>query len=287
MKVSVLINNYNYAPYLAACIDSVLKQSYANIEIIIYDDGSSDNSLDIIKKYGDCLTLIGKPNYGKYPSFNQGNAIYEAFKVSTGEIICLLDSDDCFVASKVEKIVTVFKNQPEISMVQHRMQEIDLDGNPNGNFKKKGIIITENPLEMMYKTKRIDQYFMQTSALSFRRDFLEKHLPFDETNFEYVWPDVRLTRTVLFSSKFKTMIEPLSQYRVHPDNDSKKLSDKNYYYTFLKQQQDFINQLASKSGKKTIIQKSGIGNKIVTLFIVLFSRMDLKSKKMFFFDLLK
>jgi glycosyltransferase involved in cell wall biosynthesis len=285
MKVSVLINNFNYAPFLEECIDSVLSQTYKNFEIIIYDDGSTDNSVEIIKSYGDKVKFIANENYGKYPSFNQGNAIYQAFKISEGEIICLLDSDDCFEVTKIQKIVDVFQIDAFCDMVQHRMFEVNATGHKNGKIKKKGLLISDHPLELLYKTGRIDQFFMQTSALSFRRQFLETHLPFDETRFELVWPDVRLTRTVLFNGKFTTLIDPLTKYRIHTSNDSNKLKDKTYYLKFIDQQQEFINYLAKRFEKKSIYQKSGILNKIKSQFYILFSSMKWTSKKMYFSDL--
>lgn len=287
MKVSVLINNYGYAPYLEACINSVLNQTYPDVEIIFYDDGSKDNSLEVMAQFADRVKIIANPNYGKYASFNQAHAVYEAFKVSSGEIICLLDSDDNFAPTKIEKVVAEFKRDKDLSLVQHRMLEIDTEGKPNGKIKKKRMIITDKPLEMLRKTKRFDQFFMQTSALSFRRSFLEKHLPMDENVYQNLWVDLRLTRTAMYAGKFKTLIEPLTEYRVHPNNDSKKLLNKAYYDETMQQQQDFMDELARKYGQPIITQKTGILNTLGTFFAVAFSGMEWQAKKLFFTDFIK
>lgn len=86
MLASVLINNYNYAPYLTECIQSVLDQAYSDIEIIVYDDGSTDNSLEILSKFKN-IKVISNSNYGKGHCLNQMNAVYQAFKESTGEVV--------------------------------------------------------------------------------------------------------------------------------------------------------------------------------------------------------
>jgi len=95
IKVSVLIANYNNEKYLNKCIDSIKKQTYQNIEIIIHDDASSDNSVKKISKYKN-IKIIRNKKRGKYGSYNQMNAYYRAFKKSKGEILFLLDSDDFF-----------------------------------------------------------------------------------------------------------------------------------------------------------------------------------------------
>src|SRR4029078_7561808 len=82
--VSIIINNYNYAPYLAAAIDSALAQDYGKSELIVVDDGSTDCSQGIIASYGSQLTAIYKQNGGQASALNVG------FAASCGEIIIFL-----------------------------------------------------------------------------------------------------------------------------------------------------------------------------------------------------
>jgi glycosyltransferase involved in cell wall biosynthesis len=106
--VSILINNYNYGRFLGDAIRSALGQSYANLEAVVVDDGSTDNSVETTQAFGDVVHLIAKENGGQASAFNAG------FAASRGEIICLLDSDDEFLPGKVERIVEVFRQNPEI-----------------------------------------------------------------------------------------------------------------------------------------------------------------------------
>jgi len=100
--VSILINNYNYAPFLTQAVDSALRQTYENIEVIVVDDGSTDNSWQVIKSYGDRIVPIAKKNGGQASAFNAG------FEKSQGDIVCFLDSDDVFLPDKLQKLVDIF-----------------------------------------------------------------------------------------------------------------------------------------------------------------------------------
>jgi glycosyltransferase involved in cell wall biosynthesis len=100
--ISIVINNYNYDCFLSTAIDSALSQSYPNIEVVVVDDGSTDNSREVISSYGDRIIPVLKSNAGQASSYNEG------FKASHGEIICFLDADDTFHPEKVEKIVDLF-----------------------------------------------------------------------------------------------------------------------------------------------------------------------------------
>ena len=70
--VSIVINNYNYAHYLGAAIDSALAQTYSNCEVIVVDDGSTDNSCAIASRYDDLIQLVCKENGGQASAFNVG-----------------------------------------------------------------------------------------------------------------------------------------------------------------------------------------------------------------------
>ena len=95
-KISVIIPNYNYARYLDQAIQSVLKQSYDNLELIVVNNGSTDNSLEILEKYEHEIRLINQPNLGQSGARNSG------LSLSTGEFIAFLDADDFWEPAKLE-----------------------------------------------------------------------------------------------------------------------------------------------------------------------------------------
>jgi glycosyltransferase involved in cell wall biosynthesis len=106
--VSILVNNYNYGRFLGEAIESALNQSYPCIEVLVVDDGSTDDSRDIINTFANRIVPIFKQNGGQASAFNAG------FANSHGEIVCFLDSDDIFAPSKVAHVVQIITAHPEI-----------------------------------------------------------------------------------------------------------------------------------------------------------------------------
>lgn len=100
--ISVIIPNYNCAAYLKECLESVLQQSYKNMEIIVVDDGSTDNSKNVLLDYGDQIRLFSTSNMGASAARNYG------ISKSKGEFVAFLDSDDVWEPNKlnlqIEKI---------------------------------------------------------------------------------------------------------------------------------------------------------------------------------------
>src|SRR5271166_6653726 len=113
LLVTILINNFNYGRFLRQAIDSALNQTYHNVEVIVVDDGSTDESRTIIGSYGNRIISVLKKNGGQASAFNAGIA------ASQGEIICMLDADDFFYPDKVERVIPY--SQPG-SMLYHRLQ---------------------------------------------------------------------------------------------------------------------------------------------------------------------
>jgi glycosyltransferase involved in cell wall biosynthesis len=120
--VTILINNYNYARFLPAAIDSALSQTYRPLEVVVVDDGSTDESLDIIRDYGDRVRPVFKSNGGQASAFNAG------FAASRGEVICLLDADDFFFPEKTERSVSALLAHPEVGWVFHPVNREDGEG---------------------------------------------------------------------------------------------------------------------------------------------------------------
>ena len=115
-KVSILIANYNNEIFISECINSLIKQTYKNIEIIFFDDFSKDDSINKIKDFKE-VKIIKNIEKTKIGSFNQMKAFEESFKLSEGEIILLLDSDDYLHETKVEEIVYFFNNNKGAKIV--------------------------------------------------------------------------------------------------------------------------------------------------------------------------
>lgn len=121
--VSVITPNYNYANYVCEAIDSVLNQTYENIEIIVVNDGSTDNSLELLKGYGDKITTIVQQNAGVSAARNNG------VENSSGEYLAFLDADDVWLPEKIEKQLHRFESERDLGLVHVGVEEIDSIGN--------------------------------------------------------------------------------------------------------------------------------------------------------------
>lgn len=211
-KISILVVNYNNADYLDECLQSLLKQTYENKEIILLDDNSTDNSLDLLNKYENKIKIVKKKMPKKnIPSYDQFESYIECLKVSKGDIIFLCDSDDYFLDNKIEKIVNKFDNNENCKII------FDL---PIINFKNK------------FKKKKIKKkiistfwpYIPPTSCISIRKNFfyeISKQLNF--TNFQDLWLDFRLGISSYYKfNKLEYFNENLTIYRQTHTNISSK-----------------------------------------------------------------
>ena len=175
--VSIIISNYNYQQFLKDAIDSALDQTYDPVEVIVVDDGSTDNSPEIIKEYGNKITPILKENQGRISTWNCGYA------ESRGDILCFLDSDDVFLPYKVQFVVDKFEEYPQIGWCFHYLKNRDRFNHPVADNKKEtnfeGIIDLRDAIKKGHT--RYPYIPPPTSGLSFKRSIFSRIYPVPET----------------------------------------------------------------------------------------------------------
>ena len=124
-KISIIIPVYNVEKYLSRCLESVINQSYKNIEIIIVNDGSTDNSFDICNKYkkkDKRVILIDQNNQGLSGARNTG------LKHATGEYICFIDSDDYVEKDYVEYLYKlIVKDDYDLNSIVEIVPSVDFE----------------------------------------------------------------------------------------------------------------------------------------------------------------
>jgi glycosyltransferase involved in cell wall biosynthesis len=209
-RTSVLINNYNNGPWLRDCVDSVLGQTRAADEVIVYDDGSTDGSIQLLRSYGSQIILIeGSHVNDRSPIASQANAVGEAFAVSTGDHIHLLDGDDLYESRRLELYEAAWR--PGTVMVQAPMRLID----------QAGVTIRESYAESKQRknyhraTYLLNDlhFYYPTSALAFHRDYMARIIPFDFSSHQALAVDARLSVIAPIWGRVKAREETLSCWR--------------------------------------------------------------------------
>src|SRR5258707_2840921 len=126
LVLSVVIPNHNYAAYVGTAIKSALDVRSPNVEVIVVDDRSTDNSLEVINAYADRINIVSQPNAGQMPSCVNG------FRRSTGDVVIFLDSDDALHPDIMTEIAAVWSDAA--SKFEFQMRLIDAKGNPTGSI---------------------------------------------------------------------------------------------------------------------------------------------------------
>lgn len=117
---SIVITCYNYAQYVGAAIESALAQTRPGVEVVVVDDGSTDGSAEVIKRYAGRVRSIRQANQGSIPAYNRGYA------ESTGDLVLFLDADDVAAPRLAEEVVAAW--QPGCVKVQYDLSIIDAAG---------------------------------------------------------------------------------------------------------------------------------------------------------------
>lgn len=208
--VSIVINNYNYGQFIGAAIDSALNQTYHHTEVIVVDDGSTDNSREIIKSYGERIIPVLKENGGQASAFNVG------FATSQGDIICFLDSDDIFLPEKVVEVVDVFGEHQDIGWCFHSLKLVDTNIE---TFIKSSHEYSSRECDFRsdIKNGKLPFNAPATSGLCFKRSVLQLILPMPEAETVSI-SDNYLKFTSIALSKGFCLGKDLALQRIHASN---------------------------------------------------------------------
>jgi glycosyltransferase involved in cell wall biosynthesis len=205
--VSVVLTSYNYAVYLPQAVDSVLSQTYSNFELIAIDDGSTDESRDILSSYRDPrMRCEFQENSGQAAAWNR------AFTLSRGELVLFLDSDDWWEPHKIELMVQFHRLlKGAYSILQHNLT-VMRDGHeyPYRRTLQSGDCFAE-----MKATGNIN-FFVTSSGLGFPRRVLEALFPLPLAL--KISPDAFLTRTAFLSGPVFSIPLALGHLRLHGRN---------------------------------------------------------------------
>ncbi|MDX1615873.1 MAG: glycosyltransferase [Candidatus Promineifilaceae bacterium] len=213
-KVSVIIPSYNHAAHLRPCVDSVLAQSYPHCEIVVVDDGSTDESVAILQSYGNAIRLIRQQNQGTQAARNR------AIRASSGDYLALLDSDDAWLPDKLARQMAAFQCNPEAGLVYslaYRVGEDDTEAKPDSRLLGRPLADDRRlAFRQLVTANRIPAL-----TAVFPRACIDAYGYFDETLLGAgdwdMWLRIALHRPIV------CVPEPLALYRQHATNTTKAL----------------------------------------------------------------
>lgn len=256
-KVSIIIVNYNNAKYLKKSLETTINQSHKNKEIIVIDDRSKDNSLEILKKFKKKIKFYITKNKTKDGAFNQMNCYYQGYKRSKGNYIFFLDSDDYYKKDKVKKILNHFEKGYAKNII------FDL---PIIKIKKKNIYNKFVQKKFIFSNW---PRFTPQSCISVERSYANKIFKtLTIQKYPTIWLDFRIAiLSYLYFGKIYVLDDYLTFYRQLDNSASKK------YKTFSKiwwQRRKEAHEFFSFISDKLKVKKKITLDKIITHFVSLF-----------------
>jgi glycosyltransferase involved in cell wall biosynthesis len=216
MTASIIINNFNYAPFLRAAIDSALEQTWPSVEVIVVDDGSTDNSRGVIESYRRRVTPIFKDNGGQASACNAG------FAASKGDVVIFLDADDTLSSTAVEAAIDVLRD-PAIVKVHWPAREIDEAGRDLGRIKPNRPLAEGNLREEVIQMGQTIFEHASTSANAWSRTFLDVVMPIMDSGDRH-GADAYLNALAPIYGYIGLISGPLGSYRVHQTNYAAHMS---------------------------------------------------------------
>ena len=219
--VSVVIPVYNSEKFLEECLDSILSQSYRNIEIIAVDDGSTDTSPGILERYSDKINIISQKNQGLASALNLG------ISKMKGNWFKWFSPDDVMYSNTIETLIDETKNHSDNTILYSNWNIIDDTGNILREFHESNY---NELLEFDFNVRLLDGQQINVNTTLIPAIFLKKYgiRELDEpVAIDY---DLFIRSALLHDAKFHLISQPLVKYRIHSDQLSHKNISKTLNY---------------------------------------------------------
>ncbi|GAA0178406.1 hypothetical protein SH2C18_14690 [Clostridium sediminicola] len=224
MKVSIIIPIYKAEKYLQRCLDSILKQTYKDLEIILVDDGSPDSCpviCDNYKKKDDRIKVIHSENYGQSIARNKG------IELVSGKYICFVDADDVLVEDSIERLISIaekgrydivsgnyFRVDKEIKVSRNSYTSGEIDRYGCKEFKRR------------YNLFKTSSSFGYVWGKLYRTSFINKHkLRFDSAKNVFMEDSLFNLKAFSFNPKYYVLNEPVYYYYIYDLSTSNKNED--------------------------------------------------------------
>jgi len=207
LKFSIIVPSYNQGDFISQTIDSILNQSYKNVEILVIDGGSTDSTIEVLKKYGENIFWLSEKDRGQTHAINKGLAL------AKGDIITFINSDDYYLDGTLENVARRFQSNKgkfwltgDYIIVNERGERIQLLVGKYKSFFRK--FISFNLLTVLNPINQPSTFF--------RRELIQKLQHFKEElhytmDYEFYLRAIKIDRPIVISDK-------LSAFRIHENS---------------------------------------------------------------------
>lgn len=210
LSFSIIIANYNYVRYVARAIESALALDWPWVEVIVVDDGSSDGSQDVIRRFGRRINAHFRENRGQRVSNNIG------FGQASGQVIVFLDADDVLDPQFAREVAAVWA--PGVSKVQVQMRHVDAQERTLGSLVPAISVAPRSDQIRSWAISTSEYPTPPGSGNAYSRDFLERFFPIGREHDSSTDSTCLALAPIL--GDVVTVLKPLVRYRLHGANDS-------------------------------------------------------------------
>ena len=209
--LSVLIDTYNHEGYIEQAVVSAIEQDFpaSDYEIVVVDDGSTDRTPEIVRKFGPRVRLLSKKNGGQASAFNA------AFPELRGETVAFLDGDDWFAEGKLTAVMNALEKEPEAAAIGHGHYKVREDTGETDVCTPPETKFLHLATPEAAREARLNWGFLLMGALTIRRKVLEKVIPIPDVLIFSADGPIQMTS---MAAGVRVLREPLFYYRHHAHN---------------------------------------------------------------------
>lgn len=238
-RLSVIVPSYNYEAYVGRAVSSALAIDWPDVEVVVVDDGSTDDSLSVLRTFGDAITLLQQENSGPRVACNAG------FAASTGDAVLFLDSDDVVDPAIAQRAAEVWRSG--VTKVQFQMLRIDGEGRSSGRAFPDFSTVPSPDDVRAWMTSTGEYPTPPGSGNVYARSYLDRLFPLDDRCGDAT--DSACLAAAPYLGDVVTVDAPLVGYRVHGANRSSLRSDPSRFTRQIErawQRHDFARELSGQ-----------------------------------------
>lgn len=213
LSVDVVVTNHNYARFLPEALESALAQTHPEVNVVVVDDGSTDDSREVLRRYEDRVEVVLQEQGGQAAALNAG------LERCRGDVLLVLDADDVLRPYAAERVASAFAARPELSKVQFPMAIVDAEGRPTGAVKPGGHLRAPvGDQRRAELTHPFDLPWLPGGGTGFRMEAVRRILPIPAADYPRSGADWYLVHLTALLGGAALLDEVCAEYRVHGGN---------------------------------------------------------------------